>query len=73
VILRLWGGFHTDEGELMMTPGPATRFIGVYSGRIGAQDELQAQLGIVWRAEVVDQIIAAARPGSVTPYSRRSQ
>jgi hypothetical protein len=65
VILRSWGGYHTDEGGLVMTPDPATRLIGVYSGRIGAQDELQAQLGIVWRIEVVDEIISARRRGSV--------
>lgn len=67
VILRSWGGFQTDEGGMVSGPGSATKFIGVYSGRIGAQDELKAQLGIVWRAGVVDQIIAAGRPGSVTP------
>ena len=46
--------------------GPPTTFIGVYSGRVGSEDELQAQLGIVWRAEVIDQIITAGRPGSTT-------
>ncbi len=65
VILRSWGGYETDtRGHV--TGGAAARFIGVYSGRIGAEDELQAQLGIVWRADVVDQIIAAGRPGSLT-------
>jgi hypothetical protein len=49
-----------------MAIGPPTTFIGVYSGRIGREDELQAQLGIVWRAEVIDQIITAGRPGSMT-------
>jgi hypothetical protein len=46
--------------------GPPTTFIGVYSGRVGAEDELKAQLGIVWRADVVDQIIMQGRPGSTT-------
>lgn len=31
-------------------------FLGVYSGRIGT-DELKAQLGIVWKASVIDEII----------------
>ncbi|HVB82922.1 MAG TPA: tyrosine-type recombinase/integrase [Candidatus Binataceae bacterium] len=66
VILRSWGGYLTDTGGMVVFPGAATRFIGVSSGRIGAQDELQAQLGIVWRAEVIDQIVAAGRPGSIT-------
>lgn len=33
------------------------RFIGIYSGRIGSNDQLQAQLGIVWKAHVIDEII----------------
>jgi Trypsin-like peptidase domain len=33
------------------------RFVGIYSGRIGSNDQLQAQLGIVWKASVVDEII----------------
>jgi Trypsin-like peptidase domain len=67
VILRSWGNYLTEEGGAVMFPGAATRFIGVYSRRIGAEDELQAQLGIVWRVEVVDEIIGAGRPGSMTP------
>ena len=63
VILRSWGGYHTVGGRQVITAGPATKFIGVYSGRIGAQDELQAQLGIVWRADLIDEIISAGRPG----------
>ncbi|QDW25922.1 trypsin-like peptidase domain-containing protein [Pedobacter sp. KBS0701] len=34
-----------------------TKLVGIYSGRIGASDELQAQLGIVWKASVIDEII----------------
>jgi hypothetical protein len=32
-------------------------FIGVYSGRIGADDEFKAQLGRVWKKNVIDEII----------------
>lgn len=46
--------------------GPPTTFIGIYSGRVGADDELKVQLGIVWRAEVIDQIISKGRPGSTS-------
>ncbi|MNF04741.1 hypothetical protein D3C80_2043280 [compost metagenome] len=34
-----------------------TKIVGIYSGRIGAQDELLAQLGIVWKFKVVDEIV----------------
>jgi hypothetical protein len=33
------------------------KFIGVYSGRIGAEDEFKAQLGIVWKSEIIEKII----------------
>ncbi len=33
------------------------QFVGIYSGRIGADDELKAQLGIVWKSRVIDEII----------------
>jgi hypothetical protein len=33
------------------------RFVGVYSGRIGTKDELGAQLGIVWKSKVIEEII----------------
>jgi hypothetical protein len=36
--------------------GRIRNFLGVYSGRIGT-DELKAQLGIVWKARVIDEII----------------
>jgi len=36
--------------------GTAEGFLGIYSGRIG-DDELGVQLGLVWRAEVIDEII----------------
>lgn len=44
------------------TFGRIRKFIGVYSGRIG-DDELKAQLGIVWKAKVIDEIINAKIKG----------
>ena len=35
--------------------------LGVYSGRLGA-DEVQAQLGIVWKRQVVDEIVSQCGP-----------
>lgn len=42
--------------------GQADQFLGVYSGRIG-DDPMGVQLGIVWKAQVIDQIIAGGRHG----------
>ncbi len=44
--------------------GTIRRFVGVYSGRIG-EDELKAQLGIVWKAQVINEIIAGKQFGNV--------
>lgn len=44
-------------------PGRVYRFVGVYSGRLGS-DEMAAQLGIVWKAEVIDHIIDGATHGT---------
>lgn len=33
------------------------KIVGVYSGRIGAEDELKAQLGIVWKFSVIEDIL----------------
>ena len=36
--------------------GRVYRFVGIYSGRLG-DDEMKAQLGIVWHASVIEQIV----------------
>lgn len=64
VILRNWGSFSDGPG-IVTIPGSGTRFLGVYSGRIGADDELKAQLGIVWKAIIVDEVIAQGIRGTV--------
>lgn len=33
------------------------KMVGIYSGRIGSEDEKKVQLGIVWKYDVIDQII----------------
>ncbi|MBX3492473.1 MAG: trypsin-like peptidase domain-containing protein [Parvibaculum sp.] len=39
-------------------------FLGVYSGRLGA-DEFKAQLGIVWKRQVLEEIISAGVPPNI--------
>lgn len=46
--------------------GQALTFVGVYSGRIG-DDSLGAQLGIVWKGRVIDEIIAEKVHGRSPP------
>jgi hypothetical protein len=38
------------------------RFVGVYSGRLG-HGELEAQLGIVWKAKAVDEVVQGQTKG----------
>jgi hypothetical protein len=59
-------GIHgmTEQGPVDSTIlGEVKIFLGVYSGRVGA-DEVRAQLGIVWKARVIDEIIDAQVIGS---------
>jgi hypothetical protein len=51
-----------DTGGYKRFWGEGRRFLGVYSGRVG-DDEFQAQLGIVWKSSVIEEIIQAAQVG----------
>jgi hypothetical protein len=37
--------------------GKGRRFVGVYSGRLGAEDEFKAQLGIVWKEAALISLV----------------
>ena len=63
VYCRTSGGYRSTKGTYSMTGGLNTRFIGVYSGRYGADDELAAQLGRVWHQSVLDEIIDSETQG----------
>ncbi len=55
VIMQHKGYFiKTDDDEDWTTD--AYQFLGIYSGRLG-EDELKAQLGIVWKKELINEII----------------
>lgn len=42
----------------MIGGGTATRLLGIYSGRLGANKDGDAQLGIVWPIRFVDDILS---------------
>ncbi|MEM9622253.1 MAG: serine protease [Pseudomonadota bacterium] len=64
-------GIHGLKNGLLTSKssvGEIRGFVGVYSGRIkdeDDQDNLKAQLGIVWRKEVIDQIIDGGERESI--------
>lgn len=66
VIMQRVGIHGMRDGKLApdTTIGRVRCFVGVYSGRIGA-DELKAQLGIVWKDRVISEIINGGKRGSV--------
>ena len=45
----------TEQGKARF--GKGRRFVGVYSGRLGAEDEFKAQLGIVWKDSGLIELI----------------
>lgn len=61
-------GFHGFNGKQMTGNeifGLIRLFAGVYSGRIGADDNFQTQLGVVWKTEVIEEIIVGKRVGDI--------
>ena len=73
VVLRSFGGYDTAQGGRIAGPGAFTRFVGIYSGRYGAEDELGAQLGRVWHRAVIDEVIEAGLPGAYELRARSAQ
>ena len=62
VILRYRGFYKHDLSAVVPSDedwfGEGDMFVGVYSGRLG-RSEVEAQLGIVWKAHLIDEIIDA--------------
>jgi hypothetical protein len=53
-------GYWLPDGESEQSKasfGKGRRFVGVYSGRLGADDEFKAQLGIVWKESALISLI----------------
>lgn len=68
-VVMIRRGFHSlHDGDQLKGDekiGTIRNFVGVYSGRIGAQDNLLAQLGVVWKSEVIDEILKAKVVGDI--------
>jgi hypothetical protein len=65
VIVRHNGVFN-PSGASHITPdaviGTVSKFVGVYSGRLG-DDEMGVQLRIVWRADVLEDVVTGNTKG----------
>ncbi|MFN0061315.1 MAG: hypothetical protein ACKVPX_02180 [Myxococcaceae bacterium] len=52
-----------DGSRVHQLDGIGRKLVGVYASRIHADNEMEAQLGIVWKAETIEEIIAGGRVG----------
>jgi hypothetical protein len=57
VIRRSWGNHQLENGGVVMGPGSATRFVGVYSGRLHTNDPNDPQLARVWPRALLEEIV----------------
>jgi hypothetical protein len=62
VVARYATAYPSLSGAGTLGGGPFTKVVGIYSGRIGSQDQLDAQIGIVWPIRYVEEIIANGIP-----------
>jgi len=56
VIARTFGSHMTENGAAVLG-GQRSKFVGVYTGRLNSDDELEAQIGMVWPAHYVTELI----------------
>ncbi|MCF6348609.1 MAG: hypothetical protein L3J20_09970 [Flavobacteriaceae bacterium] len=67
VIFKRSGIHGIIDGKLKLDTviGVIQGFVGIYSGRILGKNELEAQLGIVWKKQVIDEIIDGDTKGKI--------
>jgi len=59
-----WLSEQPDGSRIMQLGGRGRKFVGIYAARDGHSTEFEAQLGIVWKAVAIDQIIAGRKHGA---------
>jgi hypothetical protein len=57
VIRRSWGTHLLEDNAISSDSTPQSKFIGVYSGRLHTKDKTDAQIGMVWPVEDIQEII----------------
>lgn len=56
VVARSVGGYVDEDGSSSLGSGVYQRIVGLYSGRMASQDQLDAQIGIVWPRQLIERI-----------------
>lgn len=64
VIRKSWNTHQLVTGDIQMGTSSACRFVGIYSGRLATNDQNDAQLGIVWPAALLPEIIEGTKADS---------
>jgi hypothetical protein len=65
---RSYPSLDSETGRMSWKERPISyRLIGVYSGRVNAGDDFGAQLGVVWRENLIYETIEGAKPATVEP------
>jgi len=66
-VISFRSGIHMKNGQLADDTiiGTIRGFVGIYSGRITALDPLDAQLGVVWKQTVIDEMLSAKVVGDI--------
>lgn len=63
VIRRSWTNHLMEDGtNRPLDSTTRTRFIGVYAGRLHTKDPTDAQLGMIWPIEDIEEIVDGAKP-----------
>jgi hypothetical protein len=62
VIRRSWGFHAMADGDFRGGEALATKLVGVYAGRLATEEPLDAQLGIVWPAELLIEVVTLGKP-----------
>jgi hypothetical protein len=57
VIRRSWGAHITETGIFPLSSTHATNLIGIYSGRLYTKEPTDAQIGMVWPVEDIEEVI----------------
>jgi len=68
-VVMFRSGFHSlQQGDKLRGDeimGTIKRFVGVYSGRIGADNNFLTQLGVVWKEHVIQEILDGQTIGDI--------
>jgi hypothetical protein len=57
VITRSWSHHLYDDGSFSVDGAAASKFVGIYSGRLHTRFRDEAQIGMVWSPFLIDEII----------------